>query len=195
MWTYQAAVYELGSWERLGLEPENLGLVLALPIVGCVMVGKYYLLGFSFSFNKIIRRTRFCLCHNTVRCRFNNVCDSLCKHKIHAYMDQKDEPWEPTGKAGLPCLPADPPGFPGLPCLNSHDGTTEAAEWAKKAPNESEERSRETRGDERGAKSEREIQKGRERGRAWRLCSFNILRDCHSNISLEQPSLSSMIFF
>ena len=42
--------------------------------------------------------------------------------------DQKGEPWEPTGKAGLPCLLADPPGFPRLPCLNSHDGTTEAAE-------------------------------------------------------------------
>ena len=42
--------------------------------------------------------------------------------------DQKDEHWEPAGKAGLPCLLADPPGFPGLPCLNSHDGTTEAAE-------------------------------------------------------------------
>ena len=109
--------------------------------------------------------------------------------------DQKDEPWEPAGKAGLPCLLADPPGFPGLPCLNSHDGTTEAAEWAKTAPNESEERSRETRGDERGAKSGREIQKGQERGRAWRLRSFSILRDRHSNISLEQPSLPSMIFF
>ena len=186
MWTYQAAVCELGSWERLGLEPENLGLVLALPIVGCVMVGKYYLLGFSFSFNKIIRRTRFCLRQNTVRYIFNNVCDSLCKRKIHAIQSKgwalKDEPWEPTGKAGLPCL-------------NSHDGTTEAAEWAKKAPNESEEQSRETRGDERGAKSGREIQKGQERGRAWHLCSFNILRDCHSNISLEQPSLPSVLFF
>ena len=42
--------------------------------------------------------------------------------------DQKGEPWEPTGKAGLPCLLADPPGLPRPPCLNSHDGTTEAAE-------------------------------------------------------------------